>query len=436
MAVFVLLMTLCVSGCQRSSEYPNRPILLICPWGAGGGTDRVSRQVAALLEQELDVPVNVINATGGAGVTGHTRGALANPDGYTLTMVTVEINMMHWRGLTNVSPDDFAAIGKLNVDSAAVFVRDDAPWQTLQELQQHIVDNPRQLKASGTATGGIWHLGFAGWLNSAGMDPADAIWISINGAAPSLQQLLSEGVDVVCCSLPEARSLLESGRVRSLGVMAEERLAQFPEVPTFREQGIDWTLAGWRGICMPKDTSPEIKQHLFSALERVVAGEVFGEFMSQAGFNVAWQPHDEFATDMAKDDQVFGDLLTSEAFQSVQTSQYGPMLFPAVIGFLLLAVLVALTLQGGLSLSDTANSITRPGLIRLLCIVVWVAVYILLVEYSGFLITAAVLLASLLIILRNRWSMSVAVTLLVVPITYHLFAVGLRVPLPHGWFGW
>jgi len=64
-------------GCTRSTDFPSRPITIICPWSAGGGTDRVARQMAAELEAELAVPVNVINATGGGGVTGHTRGAQA-----------------------------------------------------------------------------------------------------------------------------------------------------------------------------------------------------------------------------------------------------------------------------------------------------------------------------------------------------------------------
>ncbi len=155
--------------------------MLICPWSAGGGTDQTSRQVATLLEQQLGVPVNVVNSTGGAGVTGHTRGALARPDGYTITMVTVEINMLHWRGLTNISYRDFDPVGMLNRDATAVFVRQDAPWNTLGELEKHIRDNPGQVKASGTARGS-WHLGFAGWLDREGIDPGSAIWVSINGA--------------------------------------------------------------------------------------------------------------------------------------------------------------------------------------------------------------------------------------------------------------
>src|SRR5687768_3392103 len=97
--LLTLLLLAAQTGCRDAEEFPSRPIMLICPWAAGGGTDRVSRQVAAILEDELDIPVNVVNATGGGGVTGHSRGASAPPDGYTLTMITVELNMLRHRGL-------------------------------------------------------------------------------------------------------------------------------------------------------------------------------------------------------------------------------------------------------------------------------------------------------------------------------------------------
>lgn len=150
-------------GCRGRGAYPDGPIVLVCPWSAGGGTDRTARQVAALLERELGVPVNVVNAIGGAGVTGHTRGALARPDGYAITMVTVEINMLHWRGLTNISHRDFDPVGMLNRDATAVFVRQDTPWKSIADLENAIRDNPGKVKASGTAQGGA-----GTWVSPAG----------------------------------------------------------------------------------------------------------------------------------------------------------------------------------------------------------------------------------------------------------------------------
>lgn len=85
-------------------NYPTRPIQLICPWGAGGGTDSTARIVAALLERDFGQPVSVVNRIGGSGVVGHSAIATAAADGYTLGIITVEIAMMHWQGLTDLTP--------------------------------------------------------------------------------------------------------------------------------------------------------------------------------------------------------------------------------------------------------------------------------------------------------------------------------------------
>lgn len=91
----------------RAQAYPARPVTVIVPWGAGGGTDATARIVAALLEKDLGQPFNVVNRTGGSGVVGHTAIATAQPDGYTIGMLTVEISMMHWQGLTELAPKSY-----------------------------------------------------------------------------------------------------------------------------------------------------------------------------------------------------------------------------------------------------------------------------------------------------------------------------------------
>lgn len=130
-AVVLGLLVVLSGGCSQSDQYPNRPVLLVCPWAAGGGTDRVSRTIAAHLESELGSAVNVINATGGKGVTGHSRAMDARPDGYTIGMATLELNMMHWSGLTSLDVDACQPLMSVNEDYAALFVMADAPWQTL-----------------------------------------------------------------------------------------------------------------------------------------------------------------------------------------------------------------------------------------------------------------------------------------------------------------
>ncbi|WP_169980308.1 tripartite tricarboxylate transporter substrate binding protein [Tautonia rosea] len=431
-----LLGLLVVVGCSEGEHYPDRPIMLICPWSAGGGTDTVSRTVAALLERDLGVPVNVVNATGGSGVTGHTRGALAPADGYTLTMVTVELNMLHWRGLTNITPDDFRPLMLLNRDDAALFVRDDAPWQSLAELKEEVSAQPRALRASGTAQGGIWHVSLAGWLNAEGLDAGDILWIPINGAGPSLDALMSGGVEMVCCSLPEASALLESGRIRCLGVMASERVEGFPEVPTFQEKGSDWTMGGWRGLALPLDVPEDRAELLEAAVEQVIQSDDYLAFMASTGFNVSPAGPEAFRAIMEGFDQQMGEILTGEAFQSVRSTRYGPMIFPTILFASLALVLLILVVRGGLRRSVDSPRLDRDGMARMGVALAFVLGYLILASRLGYVITATILLLAMLLSLRVKWSVALAVALLLAPMSYQVFAVVLRVPLPWGWLGW
>lgn len=432
------LLALCgfAAGCSRQAAYPSRPISLICPWSAGGGTDRVSRQVAVLLEEEIGVPVNVINATGGSGVTGHTRGALATPDGYSLTMMTVELNMLHWRGLTNISRLDFEPLIQLNRDDAALFVRSDAPWKSPGELAKAIAEGRQPLKASGTAQGGIWHVSLAGWLDAIGLKADDVTWISINGSAPSLQELISGGVQMVCCSLPEAQTLLSAGEVRCLGVMAETRVPGFLDVPTFREQGENWSIGGWRGLGLPLGVPAERAAKLTAALERVVASDALRKFMDSNGFNTSILPPRAFARALAEDDARFQVLLTGNAFKTVRSARYGPYVFPGVLAGALVLTLLALLVKGGLRRPEDGEPITTKGVARVVVAIVWIVAFVVLMDVAGYVLTASGLLLALFLALRVRPGLAVGLALVLAPLTYQVFAVALRVPLPAGWLGW
>jgi tripartite-type tricarboxylate transporter receptor subunit TctC len=195
-----------------AAQYPNRPITLIVPWGAGGGTDATARIIGSILEKDLKQPVNVVNRTGGSGVVGHSAIAEAPPDGYTIGLITVEIGMMHWQGLTELTSENYTPLALVNEDPAAVTVRVDAEWNDLNALIEAVKANPGKYKASGTGQGGIWHLAIAGLLSELGIDPAAVPWVPSEGAAPGLQDLVAGGVDIVPASIPEARALLEAGR--------------------------------------------------------------------------------------------------------------------------------------------------------------------------------------------------------------------------------
>jgi tripartite-type tricarboxylate transporter receptor subunit TctC len=290
-----------------AQNYPSRPITLIVPWGAGGGTDATARIIGSLMEKDIGQPVTVVNRTGGSGVVGHSAIALAAPDGYTIGLATVEIGMMHWQGLTELNGASYTPIGLVNFDPAGVQVRADAPYKTIHDLLAAIKANPGKLKASGTGQGGIWHLAIAGLLRDQKIDPAAVPWVPSNGAAPGLQDMIAGGVDVAPVSLPEARSLIDAGKVKSLAVMSDKPSALYPNVPTLKAAlGSDWAMGAWRGIVAPKGIPAEARDKLSAALKKVAASKEYNEFMAKQGYGVVYAGPEEFAKHMAKSDAELG----------------------------------------------------------------------------------------------------------------------------------
>src|SRR6187399_1490690 len=292
---------------NANAAWPERPVTLSVPWGAGGGTDATARIIGSLLEKEIGQPVTVVNRTGGSGVVGHAAISSSPPDGYTIGLITVEIGMMHWQGLTDISGTSYTPIGLVNVDPAGLQVRADAPYKNANELVAAIKANPGKFKASGTGQGGIWHLALAGMLKDLKVDPAAAPWVPSNGAAPGLQDMVAGGVDIVPCSIPEARSLIDAGKVRSLAIMDSASPGLYPALPTLKSQtGSDWTMAAWRGMAAPKGLPKDVSDKLVAAIKKIAASKEYVEFMGSRGFGVAYLPPDEFGRFMAKSDTDLG----------------------------------------------------------------------------------------------------------------------------------
>lgn len=296
------------SPCDTAPDFPRRPIELIVPWAAGGGTDSVARFIGTQLAERLGTQVNVVNRTGGGGVVGHSAIATARPDGTTIGMATVEITMMHWQGLTDLTYEQLTPIGQVNADPAGVTVRADAPFADVPQLLA-AAGQPGAATASGTGRGGIWDLARAGMLLEAGLAPDAIRWVPSEGAAPALQELVAGGVDVSTASLVENQTMIQAGRAKALGVMAEERLPNFPDVPTLREQGLDFTMAAWRGIAGPAGLPEDVVGELSCHLETIVHSPAYEEFMGTAGFGIVWRNAQDFGAYLAQQDAEKGEIM-------------------------------------------------------------------------------------------------------------------------------
>jgi tripartite-type tricarboxylate transporter receptor subunit TctC len=297
---------------NAQGAFPERPITLIVPWAAGGGTDAVARQVAHMLERDLKQPVNVVNRTGGSGVVGHQAITTAAPDGYTFGLITLEINLMHWVGLTDLTFEKYTPIALVNQDPAAIHVKADSPYKTVKELFAHIKANPHKVVASGTGQGGSWHVALAGLMQADGLSPGSIRWVPSTGAATALTDLAAGGIDFVSCSMPEAEALIKAGRIRSLVFFSPKRAPNFPDVPTTEEAtGHKWHKGVWRGFAAPKGLPKEIATQYETAIKKIWDSAEFKEFMNRRGFDMIYLDSAGFAEFMKADNEDNGKALKS-----------------------------------------------------------------------------------------------------------------------------
>ena len=311
--IATLLLSLGIAHTAHAADnYPTRPITLIVPFAAGGGTDGVARIIGTLLEKELGQPVNVVNRAGGNGVVGHAAIAAAAADGYTLGMVTVDITMLHWAKLTPLTGRDFTPLALMNIDPAAIIVRSDAPYKKLDDLLKAIKANPGKFKSSGTGLGGIWHLAMAGMLKDVGIDTSSVPWVPSTGAAQAMNDLVAGGVEFVTCSLPEARALIDAGKARPLVIMSDKASSLYPNVPTLQAAANSkWTLGAWRGLAAPRNLPPDTQVKLGSALKKIYDSKAFQDFMASRGFGITYADAKAFEQFMLRGDADMGATMKS-----------------------------------------------------------------------------------------------------------------------------
>ena len=311
--IAILLLSLGIAHTAHAADnYPTRPITLIVPFAAGGGTDGVARIIGTLLEKELGQPVNVVNRAGGNGVVGHAAIAAAAADGYTLGMVTVDITMLHWAKLTPLTGRDFTPLALMNIDPAAIIVRSDAPYKKLDDLLKAIKANPGKFKSSGTGLGGIWHLAMAGMLKDVGIDTSSVPWVPSTGAAQAMNDLVAGGVEFVTCSLPEARALIDAGKARPLVIMSDKASSLYPNVPTLQAAANSkWTLGAWRGVAAPRNLPPDTLVKLGSVLKKIYDSKAFQDFMASRGFGITYADAKAFEQFMLRGDADMGATMKS-----------------------------------------------------------------------------------------------------------------------------
>ena len=280
----------------RAQSWPSRPVTIIVPWAAGGGADTVTRIIAAGLEREMPQPVNVVNRTGGNGVVGHVFIANAAPDGYTIGVGTSEIANFKVLGQSDITPASYDLISRISLIPAGVTVKAGGPWPDFAAFASALKEGRKgQFTGSGVGTGGAWHLAAAGMTRAMGLEADRIRWVPSQGGAPALQDLVAGGINMFTGSPVEAKGLADAGQVRVVATMGSARMGLFPDAPTLKELGLDWTFENWFGFVAPRDIPAPVRARLVEALAKAHARADVQEMMRARGIVPIWERSEAFA---------------------------------------------------------------------------------------------------------------------------------------------
>lgn len=294
MLLFLLLAS--IVGCSKETEkvFPDETITIICPYGAGGGTDALSRKIAELSSKELGVDVIVVNKTGGGGAVGMGEGAKSDSDGYTVTMATIEAVLLPIAGLAPFQPSDFTPIVRVNFDPASIVVSVSSGYNTLEDLIEDAKNRPGEVNVMTSSFPTNY------WLTTTVLE--EKAGVKFNkvtaqaGAADQIQNVLGGHVDAITVTPAEAAAVVESGDCKILAIAGEKRDEKFSDVPLMSELGYDIEIGPWRGLLVPKDTPDDVVKVLEDAFTKVVESEELKSFMAEAGFGYAYMNSTDLKT--------------------------------------------------------------------------------------------------------------------------------------------
>jgi tripartite-type tricarboxylate transporter receptor subunit TctC len=271
--------------------WPSRPITLIVAWPPGGSVDTVARLVAEPLRARLNQPVLIVNRAGAVGTIGANAVAKAAPDGYTLLMTigAYPITAALMDNLPYNALRDLTGISLIVRSPNMLVVRPDFPAKNLADLARLAKDAPGKYTYSTAGNGTTTHLMVAMFEQAAGVQLQH---IPYQGGAPSLQAVLSQQTDLNSAVTSTAAPMIEAGRLRPLAIIGEKRSTQFPDVPTFAEQGYPRVRGdSWIGLFAPGGTPPAIVDAVNAAIQSIIADPVTREkLQKQAGEPVSIGP--------------------------------------------------------------------------------------------------------------------------------------------------
>ena len=266
-----------------AAAFPERPIRLIVPSGAGGVTDSLARSLALIMSKNMGQQVFVDNRAGASGIIGSQVVATAPPDGYTLLMAFPShvVNPSLFSKIPYDTVTAFAPVSLVSNVSMVFVVKADSPAKTLKEFIDLAKASPGKLNYASVGAGSLGHLG-AEMLNS--MAGTRVVHIPYKGSPQAMNAMLAGDIDMyLVASASSVMPQIRAGTVRPLGVSIKTRLAVLPDVPTMDENLPGYDVGGWNGILAPAGTPPAIVNQLQREIAKAVNTPEFKEVLQREG---------------------------------------------------------------------------------------------------------------------------------------------------------
>jgi tripartite-type tricarboxylate transporter receptor subunit TctC len=277
LTAFAAFLGLAVISDEVRAEYPDKPIRLVVPWPAGGGSDVVARAVAQAMGDELKQPIVIDNRPGANGGIGSAAVARAPADGYTLIWVTADTHAMNPHVYPKLGYDprtDFTPIGLAGYFPYALIVNANFPANTFAEFVQQAKQNPGKVTFASWGVGGSAHVAMEMVRSQANFN---VLHVPYTGAAPAIAAVAAGQVDSMIVPMSVAKPQAEGGKVKILGLAASKRFVGAPDLKTFSEQGVPVDAGTWVGFMAPAGTPDAVLQRLNRALTAVLGNQQLRE---------------------------------------------------------------------------------------------------------------------------------------------------------------
>ena len=287
-----------ISSAPAHAEYPDKPIEVVVPFAAGGGTDALVRTLQQALNEKLPQPVAVINVPGAAGVLGSRKVMSAKPDGYTLLVSHATVLTAAAQKTAPYGPEAFEPIAHTASSAVVVAVSAKSAYQTLDDLMKAALAKPNDIKVV-TNIGAVAHYAWLLLADAAG--GAQFRYIQGGGGAKRLAQIVGGQADASVFATNEAKPYRESGDLRVLAVMSKERHPDFPDVPTAKEAGLDATFQYDFWWFAPKGTPRAVTDVIADKLGEIMADSGMRATLSERSLTPAFARGEALAQQIDND---------------------------------------------------------------------------------------------------------------------------------------